>query len=113
MERKHKDAKDIARTLPVHNGKAAGEFDQGVLRRMLYHQKAGLDNLSIKCTGEAQLIEPEADVTAILAPALQEHLGAIGPIFASRTGPPEQGTQQPRNAKLQNERFKAKKQNRV
>ena len=80
-ERKHKDAKCIANTLPGKKG-----FDLSVNRRLLLHQARGLIEQCGSCHGES-LKGNETDVTDQLGPVLRPHLAAAQ-IIAAIQGPP-------------------------
>ena len=108
LERKHKDAKDIAKIIPTQDTSGTGAFEQAVMLRMLFHQKVGLENLTFTGTGQAQLVGQEADVTDVLAPTLQQHVVVMGPIFASKEGQAQQTKSETRETKQDN-RYKTHK----
>ena len=86
LERKHQDAKKIASTLIVKNS-AAGQFELGLLRRMVLHQARGLQEHEgmAQYGDESALLGRQADVTGALGPQLRQY-NVHGQIFASTEG---------------------------
>ena len=80
-ERKHKDAKSIAKTVT-----AGTAFDRSVLVRMLCHQVQGLTEDGDRLDDDAQLRGKETDVTDTLGLALRPHCTAAQ-VIAGTSGP--------------------------
>ena len=81
-ERKHKDAKDLARMIPTNV-----DFELSLLRRMLLHQVEGLRTCNdgvdwVTCA--VALDKPTKDVTAQLKPHLEMHVEVEGRVLASK-----------------------------
>ena len=82
LERKHRDAKDIGRELPVKEF-----FDAALLRRLVCHQVAGMKALEPgELSGEPSLVGRQTDVTQFLARELEAHVLVQGNILASKDG---------------------------
>ena len=83
LERKHQDAKNVALTRIVKNP-SAGQFELGLLRRMVLHQARGLQEHEgmAQYGDESALLGRQVDVTGALGPQLHQR-NARGEIFAS------------------------------